>query len=477
MHLSDLIESLKRFVADDQLLLAINLLKESLPVNSFKYDDVLLLEGRLQHLAGRRLRGVLLEEQAQVTRAGIRESLLLLIDSLTEEELRYKEAEALHRGYGHLLYRIPRKMRLEEQVVCLVRIAKLKKLVEADLTDDDFTEWREVKVSRTMAVELIDPSQTQPFHVNAVQESVQLLEDDDYTEWRFYVTPRRSGKHPLLLKVAVIVAVDGVLRKKEKVLEETVEVMAGEAEAAEEPAFQTMSYFRFSNASFFQASTSFDFYIGSDDRAGEPPVSPRIPIDRVKAPAPAEPAGPPLRTFTDPRDGKRYHTVLINGTRWMAQNLSYDAGPGCRFPAGEANNEAMYGRLYTWEAARAACPPGWQLPTDEQWRELALFFGGYQAVSGKRIIAYLQYLLKRGVAGNPHAYFFEDIAGFYAQYGGRRNAASFRHFQSEGCYWSATGNSERSAVGFQFDRDRKLLLRRPFRKAWALSVRCVMPAS
>jgi len=476
MHLPDFVKSVKGFVADDQLLLAIGLLKERLPSNSFKYDDLLLLEGRLQHLAGRRLRGALLEEQAQVGYARIREDLLLLIDSLTAEELRNKQYEMPRRGYGQLLYRIPRQMQLSVQVACLVRIAKLKKLVREGLPDDAFTELREVKVSRTMAVDLLDPSQDAAFQISAVQDTVQMLEDDDYTEWRFYVTPRTPGTHPLLLKVAVIASIDGVLRKKEKVLEETIEVAAAPTAEAEAPVFQTLSYFHFSNASIAYESISFDPSIGSDDGGGAPPVSPRISGPHPGKPEPAAPARPQPYVFTDPRDGRRYPTVPVKGLRWMMRNLSFDAGPGCCLPEGDPGKGAMYGRLYTWEAARAACPPGWRLPTDEEWQELALLFGGYQRVSDKRWLACLQHLLKRGVAGNPHGYFADDIPGFYAQYAGRKATAGYRDFQTSGFYWSASEKDGRSAFAYQFDRKRQLLLRTHFRKTESLSVRCVMPS-
>ena len=34
------------------------------------------------------------------------------------------------------------------------------------------------------------------------------------------------------------------------------------------------------------------------------------------------------------------------------------------------------GRLYTWYVAQKACPKGWRLPTDKEWKMLADLFGG-----------------------------------------------------------------------------------------------------
>lgn len=73
--------------------------------------------------------------------------------------------------------------------------------------------------------------------------------------------------------------------------------------------------------------------------------------------------------------GKSYKTVLINGQIWMAENLNfpvegswiYDDNPDFAF---------QYGRLYSWNAAMAACPEGWHIPSDEEWTSLIDFLGG-----------------------------------------------------------------------------------------------------
>ena len=81
-------------------------------------------------------------------------------------------------------------------------------------------------------------------------------------------------------------------------------------------------------------------------------------------------------SFTDPRDGRTYRTVELNGLRWMAENLNYDVGEGCWFYDNDPKNGEKYGRLYTWEAAQRTCPPGWRLPTDEEWEALRDSLGG-----------------------------------------------------------------------------------------------------
>ena len=79
--------------------------------------------------------------------------------------------------------------------------------------------------------------------------------------------------------------------------------------------------------------------------------------------------------FTDPRDGQEYKTVELFDQVWLAQNLNFDAGEGCSFYDDDPANREKYGRLYTWDSAQRACPPGWRLPSMEEFDSLIAKFG------------------------------------------------------------------------------------------------------
>ncbi|HRD80598.1 MAG TPA: FISUMP domain-containing protein [Saprospiraceae bacterium] len=75
---------------------------------------------------------------------------------------------------------------------------------------------------------------------------------------------------------------------------------------------------------------------------------------------------PPKKIYTDSRDGQTYsYTVLENGTKWMTQNLNYDAQNSI---CGENDKSCKHGRFYSWEGLKEACPTGWHVPNHLEWK-------------------------------------------------------------------------------------------------------------
>ena len=177
--------------------------------------------------------------------------------------------------------------------------------------------------------------------------------------------------------------------------------------------------------------------------------------------------------FEDPRDGKQYKTVVIGEQTWIAENMAYlpyvtDASlisttepyhyiynyRGTEVNEGTLTDEYRnFGVLYNWPAAINACPEGWHLPTDNDWKKLELFLGlpvaqldryGWRGINtGDRIKATGTDLW---YSPNDRA---SDMAGFSAIPGGYFSEGShFTYKGSFGKWWTSTEDDPDDKIAY-----------------------------
>jgi formylglycine-generating enzyme required for sulfatase activity len=209
---------------------AIAYLQRELPSASPRQDELLLLLGRCNDARKLSLSGVVDTDKVSTLENAVRRDLLLLIRDLRETEFTANAPTATAQDKpSNLLYRIPHAMPLLKETKCVVRIATDPGVLVADFRVDQYTERRRLKkISKSMLVELHDPSGGRHFSLRPTSRSVQTidLDGEEYTEWCIYVTPLMEGQHTLELKVCVIEMVDGEKEIRERVLEEQIEVIA-----------------------------------------------------------------------------------------------------------------------------------------------------------------------------------------------------------------------------------------------------------
>jgi uncharacterized protein (TIGR02145 family) len=156
----------------------------------------------------------------------------------------------------------------------------------------------------------------------------------------------------------------------------------------------------------------------------------------------------------------------------MAANLNYNSNTFDSYCYNDRpSNCDKYGRLYTWEAAKKACPSGWHLPTKAEFEILITAIGG----------AAMDYVLKSTSGWNSGSSLNNgngtDSYSFAALPAGIRSGSSF--YGSEGNFtgfWSATKNEFDSKVYYMtlYGMERNFdILYSIIPDDYSCSVRCV----
>jgi uncharacterized protein (TIGR02145 family) len=103
--------------------------------------------------------------------------------------------------------------------------------------------------------------------------------------------------------------------------------------------------------------------------------------------------------------------VEINGVKWAACNV----GEKGKF----VSSPEQYGNNYTWDGARNACPKGWRLPTEAEFKKLINAGGTWTT--------------QNGIYGYKFGNLFLPAAGFSDTIDG-----TLFYVGSRGYYWSST---------------------------------------
>ena len=172
-------------------------------------------------------------------------------------------------------------------------------------------------------------------------------------------------------------------------------------------------------------------------------------------------------TFTDNRDGKVYRKVAIGGKTWMAENLNY-AASGSKCYGDDPSNCEKYGRLYNWPTAMSACPAGWRLPHESEWRTLTDYVGG-EKEAGKKLKSASGWNNYKRMSGNGmNEYGFSALPGGFGDSDG-----SFYDAGNEGYWWCATEYGAYRAFSRYIRHYNEVVYKNYYYKTTLYSVRCV----
>jgi uncharacterized protein (TIGR02145 family) len=205
---------------------------------------------------------------------------------------------------------------------------------------------------------------------------------------------------------------------------------------------------------------------------------------------------PEPMVFTDSRDGNVYNARKIGDHIWFTENLAYlpivcpsdwesddqalyyvyDYQGTDPAQAMASENYSVYGVLYNWTAASSACPDGWHLPDDSEWKNLEIYLGMEPEDAD---------LLKWRATGAVGSKLKSDsgwdsdgngnnISGFGALPGGVRNTdGTFSGIGLRCNFWTSGLNALSMPLNRFLSYDNDGVSRYGFMPALGFSVRCV----
>ena len=205
---------------------------------------------------------------------------------------------------------------------------------------------------------------------------------------------------------------------------------------------------------------------------------------------------PPTGYFTDSRDGQKYAYIKIGNQTWMAENLKYF--PSVSPPSSESvsspyyyvneyegdniseakatTNYQMYGVLYNWPASVNACPTGWHLPYDKEWKTLEMALGmsqseadvdwGWRGIDEGKKMKSTSGWFNNGSGTNTSG--FNALPGGYLY-----SIGSFDGLGSLGDWWSSTEYLCSQAWGRGLRYSNVQMNRNHYNKTYGFSIRCL----
>ncbi|HYV95477.1 MAG TPA: FISUMP domain-containing protein [Chitinophagales bacterium] len=155
-----------------------------------------------------------------------------------------------------------------------------------------------------------------------------------------------------------------------------------------------------------------------------------------------------------------FPSITIGNQTWMTTNWEVRTSKSFYFDNDSITNK-KYGRLYYFSNALAAAPPGWHLPSLDEWQTLINHFGGDEKA--------LTALLDGG------------SSGLNLLYGGNKSAnispTDIYNFKDEwGFYWTSTTDADQTAYAIHFEKGNNKIIKQTYRRANGFSVRYVKDA-
>jgi hypothetical protein len=204
--LPEFIQELKALLTDD-LGAVLKILKELLPENTEKHDQLLILQKRLKDINKDKLSDILPETEYRQAINRISIDTLAMINALEESDFEPNNSAITNKKQpkqGSVLYQIPGRMTLQKPSICKIRVAIHEDALLDEIVLDGNVHVRPyVEVSDRMSAELLG-IEDKVFTIKSLNSKEQSVRDSGYTQWLFYVTPLIVGEHQLIVRISLM---------------------------------------------------------------------------------------------------------------------------------------------------------------------------------------------------------------------------------------------------------------------------------
>jgi uncharacterized protein (TIGR02145 family) len=170
-------------------------------------------------------------------------------------------------------------------------------------------------------------------------------------------------------------------------------------------------------------------------------------------------------SFTDPRDGKIYKTIRVGNQIWMAENLNFETQNSW------CSSCEKYGRIYNFEEAKTSAPPGWHLPSNDEWKELIDNLGG-EDLAGEK-------MKSKTLWKNPNneinkSFNGTDDVGFFGTPSPKRTVdGKIRNENYETTWWTSSEEPDNAAWTWNLSYNSNSIVCLGFLKQSGFSIRCI----
>ena len=140
--------------------------------------------------------------------------------------------------------------------------------------------------------------------------------------------------------------------------------------------------------------------------------------------------GADASTYVDTRDGRSYPVIQLGGKTWLARNLNFAITGSSYCYGDDTANCDKEGRLYAWSAAKTACPSGFHLPSDDEWKALEAAIG--MASDQLNVEGY------DAPRGTTEGTTLKAESGFAARMSGFRTGTTYDALNDRTYFWTST---------------------------------------